>query len=378
MVLGLIGLLVGTGLAWATRGTDRPRLTVTATNQGVLPNLTGVVLALSDGFDKVVLVDLDHRFAVRLPAQPQHGGVGGYRLIRTAQALIVGLDDVYAIPLNGGPTRPLGQATLSLPAVDQDRVWLVAYSADLHSMEVREVDQTGTVVQQRPGPDPRDGGPGVGLPGGIAFNTPTGIALWSIAQGRFTARLGSLSASTFDSHGNQFAWCEALCTALHLSRLGGHDLSVPAPTGSVQFEVAAGRYSPDGRLFAAVTDDRGGFGPNVQTGVVITNTSSGGSRLIRLPFTSTDPTVTLAWAPDGQRLYVTYKPQGSPDTTLVQIDPRTDELHNAVIPVPAQGTAIAIQRSSIVPLLQTPGGSIAHCQPATNSQQPQLPCDYHF
>jgi hypothetical protein len=146
----------------------------------------------------------------------------------------------------------------------------------------------------------------------------------------------------------------------------------------VQFDVRAGRYSPDGRLFAAVTDDLYQFGPNVRIGVVVTNTSTGASRLIRLPFTSTDQPVALAWAPDGRRLYLTDKPSTRAETTLVQIDPRSGELHNAVVPVAAQGTAVAVQRSSIVPLLQTPVGSIANCQPASKSEQPKLPCGYHF
>ena len=237
-IAGVVVLALVTGAALlVTRGDGTTRITtpVTPPSRGVFPDTTRTVLALSDGYDGATFVDLDHRIAVRRPIDGERAGDQPYRLTRVGNSLVVGWGDVYAAPLDGGPSKLLGHATYYVPAADAGAVWLIDYSGGAigqGTSTFREVDRAGRVLVETPGPDASLGYPAIGIPGGIAFETEQGVALWNAASGQVTATLGSvprLPTFVSDSHGDLLAWCETTCDLFHVTRL--------APSGPVDLPI---------------------------------------------------------------------------------------------------------------------------------------------
>ena len=87
------------------------------TGQPVFSTPTGVALLFDDGYDGVTALDLDTGVVGRRVVDGQRAGDQPYRLFRSGDSLIVGWGEVFAAPLDGGPSVSLGEATLAVPAV---------------------------------------------------------------------------------------------------------------------------------------------------------------------------------------------------------------------------------------------------------------------
>ena len=153
-----------------------------------------------------------------------------------------------------------------VPAAEGGAVWLVDYPGGrigLGTPTLREVTVAGLLLQRVQGPPASLGVPSVGIPGGLALETGTGIALWDVSKGSIVRRLGHTAGFIGDTAGGELAWCEGLCTALHVTGVRGTSLHVTdahgadhafrSPQAGQVFLGRSSRLSPDGRYVAVLT-----------------------------------------------------------------------------------------------------------------------------
>jgi hypothetical protein len=120
---------------------------------------------------------------------------------------------------------------------------------------------TGAAVRSELGPPPSSGVPIVGVPGGLAFDTDTGIALWSFDQHAFIRGLeGSGPGYIGNAAAGSVAWCERVCLSVHVTVLAGADRTFSLPQAGWVVEPDSVRLSPDGR-YVAVVATQGPVGP---------------------------------------------------------------------------------------------------------------------
>lgn len=357
---------------------------------------TGDVLIFDDGYDGVAAVDLDNRTVSRRVVQGQTAGDQPWRLTTSGGDLIVGWGEVYAAPITGGPSRLLGHATISVPAAEPSAVWLVNYpggSLGEGTPTVREVTTNGRVIVAATSPRPALGLglPVVGIPGGIAFQTAHGLALWDATNGKVIQMLGSSDLSQAGlPAGNQLAWCDEPCPVLHVTALGtgGHDQQFSSPAGSNGFQADTARFSPDGRYLAVVAN-----GPIADYGPVnieVIDLEADTSRVIARPASQQ---ASVAWAPDGSRLFFAFPeaaPQGleadtnsvgptTADLTVGIFDPGSGSTRTATIPAAVQGAFIVVPGADARSLLATHLGLPADClSPTIQSSNRTGICGYRF
>jgi hypothetical protein len=168
----------------STASSSRPQ------GQGTFSPRTGDVLVFADG----LTVDLDHRRVIDRAIAGQRAGDQRWAIVRSGNSFVVGWGKVWADPIGGGPSRLLGPVVTFVPAARPGAVWLINYPGGRigdGTPALSEETVNGTVLQSELGPSPFGGVPRVGIPGGIAFETSTGIALWNADQHRFTRELGT-------------------------------------------------------------------------------------------------------------------------------------------------------------------------------------------
>ncbi len=357
---------------------------------------TGDVLVFDDGYDGVATVDLDNRTVSRRVVQGQIAGDQPWRLTTSGGDLIVGWGEVYAAPLAGGPSRLLGDATISVPAAEPGEVWLVTYaggSLGEGTPTVREVTTDGRIIvpATSPSPDLGLGLPVVGVPGGITFQTAHGLALWDATSGKVTQILGSSQVSQAGvPAGDRLAWCGGPCPVLHVTTLGagGRDQQFSPPARSNGFQADTARFSPDGRYLAVVAN-----GPTEKSGsanIMIIDLETGTSRVIAQPATLQG---SVAWAPDGGRMFFAYRDganQGVPgdtnsvgsttaDVNIGMFDPGNGSTRTATIPVAVQGAFVVVPASKARSLLATQLGLAADCpSPVIQPSNRSGICGYRF
>ncbi|HEX2157264.1 MAG TPA: hypothetical protein VHS79_09845 [Actinomycetes bacterium] len=240
-------------------GSSRPTVAVATTRPVVLAEATGASLLLG-GEDGLFRVDLDTRTVrpVRLPDGAPGSDGGLVRGDGTVVAVRGGT--AYAAPVRPGrPATRLGPAAFALASAAPRRVWLVEQTGDPDRwFAVREValggpDGQAPVVAR--GTLALGRRPVAGVPGGLLVDVlgrGGGLAVWSPRTGLASVRLRSTSpVAVVATSGRRVAWVEG--ETLHLGDLAsGRARVVPPPAGSGGF-TAAGAFSPDGRMLAAVT-----------------------------------------------------------------------------------------------------------------------------
>lgn len=271
---------------------------------------SGVTLVFDDGIDGVTAVDLDRGVAVRQPVPGQRAGDQDPRLARSGDSLIVGWGEVSVWSLADGASRVVGEATVSLPAAEEERAWLVDYPGGRigsGTPTVRQVDLDGVVHVTATGLDPGEFSAAAGIPGGLAYESSAGVVLWDAMTGAVTDRLGTGQGWVSDVVGDVLVWCDGACAELHVSDLdGGDDLVIAPPEGSAGWSARSARLSPDGSHVGAVTADGS---------VAIADLAQGAAK----PITSSaaeDTPLHLGWSPDGQQLFFSTGSYGRDSTVL--------------------------------------------------------------
>jgi hypothetical protein len=352
----VVALVAVTGIVVRTRSGSHQRVAtepsptiVTTTPPPIVPPpsgpvfsaLSGDVLAFDNGYDEITLVDMDHRVAIRRIGVGETAGDQPVRIARVGTDLLVGTGQIYAAPIAGGPSRPLGETTVYLPAVEPDRVWFVEYpnnaSAAPHAKFV--VASTGAVLADVTSPFQGDASIGAGVQGGLARVRTHGLDIWHLATQSVVARLGDPAGGqgeTLDAVGSKLAWCQEdaatyACDTLHVTDLaakgGPSDTIVRSYPGR---QVTSARLSPDGKIVAVATYlPRIGQPGNPQQGTGTVTVEGPG---LHRQMDGQGDTRAMAWSVDGARLYMTVGSYEQTATSLSMWTVATDTIEHADLP----------------------------------------------
>lgn len=255
-----VALIAGLTVLVSSRSPTERGLAATPGHRGIgtFTHPTGEALVFADG----LTLDLDHRTVIARAIPGQRPGDQRWPIIRAGNSLVVGWGQVWASPIGGGRARLLGPVVTSLPAAESGDVWLVNYPGGRigeGTPTLSGVTATGTVVQSEVGPPPSSGVPIVGVPGGLAFDTNTGIAFWSFDRHAFIRQLeGTGPGYIGNAAAGSVAWCDNDCLSVHVTPLAGPDRTFSLPQGG--WVVDSVGLSPDGR-YVAVLATRGPLGP---------------------------------------------------------------------------------------------------------------------
>lgn len=326
---------------------------------------TDAVLFFDDGYDGVTIVDVDRGIAVRHPGLGQVAGDQPFRIRRVEDRLVVGWGEIYSAPLGVGPSRLLGEATIFVPAAEPDRVWLVDYPGGAVGggrLQVRTVDMSGRVLLDVPGPENELGTPVIGVPGGLALVTGSGLNLWNATTGDLT-HLGQGASSALDVDAETLAWCDDGCTKLQLT-----DVSEPDAIGRYELTVHLDAYgsitsaelAPDGRHVAVTlapnTPDDG------ETSVVVVIDAATGEST---PVTETAGAYApVAWSPDSRSLFLASDSSRVGKTDLGRYSLAGDSLENVTLPFGGLGDFVVADRAETDPL-PNPTATAEECPPPT-------------
>jgi hypothetical protein len=332
-----------TSLAGATTvTTDSPpdmTLMVSLPSQGpVFGEETGILLLFDDGYDGLTAFDPDRRLAGRSIVEGQRAGDEEYSMIRVGDTLVVGWGEPYAIDIASRQATSLGAATFFVPAAEPNRVWMIDYGDRIgdHPPQVWQVDVTsGPALQD---PVPLAGGyPLIGIPGGLALQTDTGLDLWTLETGEIIALEAEGGGFAHDIYEEALVWCAGDCTSLLVTNTStGATQQHDPPAGFDMFFWGASRFSPDGRHLAALL---GQEGTQEGRGIWLLDRDTGDTTVV------SDPTTyvyALAWAPDGAQLFANSYSYRESLTAVWRYD-LTDQRFAAVV-VPFGGAL----RSTVV------------------------------
>ena len=169
---------------------------------GVFSTPTDTVLLFSDGIDGATAIDLDRRIAGRRVIEGERAGDQSFRLTLTGDHLVVGWGEIYAAPLAGGASRKIADATIYVPASEPGEVWTLAWEGGrigAGAATLQRVTVDGTVTFTSSEFDASVMHPVMGVPGGIAVDTPNGVAVWDADTGRTGPVLGPGPATAASS-----------------------------------------------------------------------------------------------------------------------------------------------------------------------------------
>ena len=333
---------------------------------GTFSHPTGVALVFADG----LTLDLDQRTAI------------------TRNSLVVGWGDVWASPISGGRGRLLGPVVTSVPAAEAGAVWLVNYPGGRIGEGppiFSEVTTTGSVLRSEVGPPPSTGLPIVGIPGGLAFDTSTGIALWSFYLRAFTRQLAGTGPGYIgDSAAGLVAWCDNLCLSVHVTATAsGDDRTFPLPQPGWTVAQESVRLSPDGR-YVAVMATRGIVGTNPLGDLDMIDIQTGRADVIQ---TNLSAYTQLSWASNSKELFFVSNDFASSNfasndrrgMTVGQVEARAGSAQTGFIPTRDSEQFVIVNRSQVGALLgKAVDGATSGCPAFGITPEWNQACAYHY
>lgn len=324
---------------------------------GVFSVPTDAVLLFSDGNDGVTAIDLDNRLAGRRRIEGERAGDPPFRLAVIDDHLIVGWGQIFAAPLDGGPSEKIADATIYLPAAENSEVWTLTWAGGrigTGGTIVRRVRLDGTAVFETDHFDSAILHPLVGVPGGLLVDSPEGVAVWDAATETIGSVLGPGPATATTASGRFVAWCVQSCKQVHTAALT--DVDDPAPVRRTD----GGRpiaLSPTGSTLAVLRPD----GENVE--LLLSTTSAPDDTLVVA--SDLDPTGSLVWSPDGEQLFYTDLSDSllRGPTRIGLYDTRSGSWELATVPVGAGTWAVPLTRSEATTFFASEAGSADDCHP---------------
>ncbi|MFP3899427.1 MAG: hypothetical protein ACLFXM_01145 [Acidimicrobiia bacterium] len=312
--------------------TDDPSASGSAV--GVFTTTTDVVLLVSDGIDGATAIDLDTSLAGRRVIEGERAGDQPFTLTLTGDHLVVGWGEIYAAPLSGAESRKIDDATIHLPAAEPGEVWTITWDGGrigAGDATLRRVRVDGTVVFSSDGSDADRLVPLLGVPGGLAVETPDGVAVWDADTGIVGPVLGPGPVSGVTSDGRRLAWCEATCETWHVAEL---DRTGPptAPHASSRNQIA---LAPDGEHLAVLRPN-GGEADLVVVDLV--------TRRRSVEATSLDQQGMLHWTRDGGQLFYVERSYQQPRTRIGVYTERDGSWEARTVPVGGGLAAISLDR----------------------------------
>jgi hypothetical protein len=249
-------------------------------------------------------------------------------MVRVDDTLVVGWASIHALSLDTLEPRGLGKATVFIPAAEGGRVWLIDYPGGRIGQGTptyQQVSVDGNKISMSQGLDPSQALPALGIPGGIVHETDAGIDIWDVDSEEVTRIVGAGVGFVADVHESLIAWCDGECV-LHLTEIGELDIVVSPPDQSRNFDPRSARFSPDGRLLAAIVSDPGGS----QAAIAIVEVESGAATLITEPLMPGPSYV--AWSDDGDSLFFSSWSYQENETLLGWYRPHDGHLEVATLP----------------------------------------------
>jgi hypothetical protein len=316
-----------------------------------------VVLVFDDGIDGVLAVDPDSRVGSRSVIDGQSAGDQPYRLTRVDDHFVVSWGGIFASNIATRESVSIGAATIYVPAVEPGLVWMIDYpSGSIQgSPEVWLANMAGDRITE-PVRLSVTGFPAIGIPGGLAVETDSGVALWDAATGEVRQRLGSGSGFVSDAKGPLLAWCDT-CTEVHITNVEtGEDVVVPALPGGGAFQTYAfgarsARFSPDGQYLATLV---------AENSVVLIGTATGEARVIaNLPATYD----YFGWSADSRQLYASSYSYSRSDTTVLRYDLDSGETDLATLPFGGALSFVVLTPEEARPYLDAEEQLPADCPP---------------
>jgi hypothetical protein len=295
---------------------------------------TDEVLVFDDGCYSVVTVDPDARVRTTTEVEGQMCGDQPYRLLQVDNHLVVGWSSISSYSMPSGDSTLIAKATLAVPAVEPGRVWIVDWARGSNigtgKPSAWQVDLEGNVLTEPTVIEGDDVWPAIGIPGGLALETPAGVTLWYPETGASAEPILEGSTFVMDTWGSLLAYCtNQQCTAVAITDLATMEtteVGVPGSTRTFHFGGGSGRFSPDGTVLALTTD-------------------LGDVLLVRVLHSGEAETVAtglnfgplyLAWSPSGKALYAATYSYGESHLVIGRYDLQTSEL--AVTNLPFGGT----------------------------------------
>jgi hypothetical protein len=357
-VLLILAVLAGlVAVRWVvTGGLDRPMAQPAAApaplfpDRGptlTVPGLSGTRLSL--GGRKPFVVDLASGVVSRIPSDPDNPTSlfrqGGY-------TVLVSNERAWAVPAGRTrPQRPLGRALAAMPALAEDRVWLVTmrFGAPQQQYDLVEVGLADGRTHTR-WTLPYQAAPVAVLPSGLlARDFDDNLVVVEPGSGRVRDVLAR-SATLVDARGGRVAWVDG--RDLHVRDLAtGTETVVPPPPGSRSWHAlegatasagccyVLGAFSPDGRRLAVYAPLAG---PGA-LGLAVVDLVRGGTALVpgSAGATPTGCLPCLAWASNGWLYFFTVGPamtsigvwgagEGPDGLLSLDVDWATEGLPNAL------------------------------------------------
>lgn len=374
----LVAVSLGVASPSAGKGSD-PRL----------PSDTGDVLVFDDGYDGATFVDLDHDIAVRRNLDGRAGDQP-FRLARVGDSLVVGWGEISAAPLDGSAPHLVGESTIFIPAVEPGRLWLIDWDGGAigaGAPTIRLVKLDGEVVFER-SPPSTSGPPVIAIPGGLAFQETNRLDLWDAESGRVIGSLTPGPVFPSDVHGHQIAWCESLCRSEHLTTIDGEDRNVRLPSKRLKaFQGYEGRFSPDGRWFAALASDTvGPLSETTRYRIVVIDARTGDVRKV-LPWSAPGGYFQGAWSPDSKRFYFSESSYQRAHTPLGQYVVATGRVRRGTLPFGGLHDFLVLDRDDATAMFEAKLGQANQCpapsvQPSGQTelqlQDALKPCGFRF
>lgn len=303
---------------------------------------TGVLLLIDDGLDGLLAVDPDARLAARSIVEGQRAGDEQYSMVRVGDKLVVGWSEPHAVDIATRQAVSLGAATIFVPAAEPGRVWMVDSGARIGSAPVRvwQVDVVTGEAFQDPVPLEAEGGAQIGIEGGLALQTDSGLNLWSVEDGQVVPLESTGPGFVHDVFDNQLVWCSGDCTILAVTNtdsLDTQELSPPDGYDSFSYES---QFSADGRYLAALI---GHAGSSDATGIWILDRETNQTRVVSDPEAYVS---FLTWAPDSSQVFATSYSYGTKRTAVWRYQVSDQEFEAVVLPFGGGITPVAVDRSA--------------------------------
>lgn len=336
---------------------------------------TGVLFLFDDGLSGLIAVDPDGRLSERSPVEGQRAGDEPYSMIRVGDKLVVGWAQIHAVDIATREAMSLGQATIFVPAAEPNRVWMIKYPGGRigsGTPQVWQVDVASGEPLTEPAALPSDGFPEIGIEGGLALSTDTGLDLWDMASGQIT-HLGP--GIVFDVNGEELAWCRVECTTLAITNtMTLESEEFDPPEGYDGFVAGRGAFrgpnqiSPGGGYLAALV---GPFDSN--NAIWILDRETGNTTVVSDPATYVD---YLAWTPDGDYLFATSWSYQQPATAVWRYQIATQEFRSVVLPFGGALSLVVVDDSVTDSYIGAEPGDLAQC--VTRGGVPRSECAFGY
>jgi hypothetical protein len=323
---------------------------------GVFDAHTDTVLVFSDGIDGITALDLDTGIAARRVIEGERAGDQPYRINLVDQHLVVGWGEIYAAPLDSGPSVRIDSATIFIPSAEPGEVWTVNYTGGAigsgHA-EIHRVTMDGTIVISTDTLDTDHYYPLYGVPGGLVVQGPEGLAIWDAASGLVGDPIApGVSASHLASDGTHLASCDETCEEPQVVDLEQSGRPT-TPAGGPGQRLA---LSPDGSHLAVLRPTAGG-----RAELVVIDLATGEQTHVA---TTPPGNGSLQWADDGRQLFYATDSYASDTTTLGRYDLPTGTWEAVELDLGDNTTFVPVARGRATALLTGQRVEPAQCPSA--------------